>query len=403
MPNIKIVEVYKDTPISLGYLKSGQISVGRDPQSGIPIQSQAVSFHHGVFSNFKHYWFFQDLGSTNGSILNGKKIEPGFWKLIKPGDFLQLADRFLFLDFPESTFNADQFGLPHGGATSIIVFKKNGEFYEEIALTETGNVMTIGGQNSDLLLPVAHSYNFSLVFHKQVLAEKNEECCFIQVSPNDFYSVYLNNNQLGNGRFQLYDGDEVFLLESGRGIEQYLFEFMYCDFTDFFSTASEKLEKIRSSLISGEYTLPHQSDSQLGARSSKSNLQEIVNLEDNYEVSRKYGSLSSEEIQSLEDVYAKIKSSNTPLFGSEPRYSSTGIDQTIVFDTNQVREDFSSTESRPSHRGFPQTNQATSFFKRSSRDVSRYSLKTLEGKLIVFTGICLFLSVLCLIIWLFSI
>jgi hypothetical protein len=73
-------------------LESGSVTIGRDTENSIVIDSVAVSRRHAAVTNAGSQWVFRDLGSTNGSWMNGVQANPGQIRLIRDGDTLQLSD-----------------------------------------------------------------------------------------------------------------------------------------------------------------------------------------------------------------------------------------------------------------------------------------------------------------------
>lgn len=57
-------------------LKEGQpATVGRHPESLIYIEDPSVSVHHAILNQDTKDWYVQDLGSSNGTSINGAPIE----------------------------------------------------------------------------------------------------------------------------------------------------------------------------------------------------------------------------------------------------------------------------------------------------------------------------------------
>lgn len=103
--------------------RSGECLLGRSPHSGLVLDSPDVSRLHAKFSVEDGQYYFYDLGSSNGSLVNGKIIQPNQGHLLKPGDIIRLGEFVLILqdvsDQPEDLAatvvgdpNATVVGLP---------------------------------------------------------------------------------------------------------------------------------------------------------------------------------------------------------------------------------------------------------------------------------------------------
>src|SRR5579884_1162552 len=56
-------------------LKADLIRVGSNSDCSIVLDDPTVSQSHAVFRNIEGRWLLQDLGSTNGTWVNGKQID----------------------------------------------------------------------------------------------------------------------------------------------------------------------------------------------------------------------------------------------------------------------------------------------------------------------------------------
>jgi len=77
--------------IDLGQAQLGSLprfSIGRDPQSNLPIDSPVVSWHHAEVIRSGNGYVLNDLGSTNGTFVNGKTIRNA---ALNPGDEVQIG------------------------------------------------------------------------------------------------------------------------------------------------------------------------------------------------------------------------------------------------------------------------------------------------------------------------
>ncbi len=69
-------------------LNQERLSIGRKPDNDIPIDNLAVSGKHAVVITILDDSFLEDLGSTNGSYLNGKLVKK---HVLKDGDIISIG------------------------------------------------------------------------------------------------------------------------------------------------------------------------------------------------------------------------------------------------------------------------------------------------------------------------
>jgi diguanylate cyclase (GGDEF)-like protein len=111
MPAIKIVngpERGKVLP-----LQAGAVSIGRDPDSEIVIADSSVSGRHAEIIAENGEYVLRDLGSTNGTTLNGVDIQE---KTLRIGDEIRIGTTILLFDQEddeemEEVFGKDDFPL----------------------------------------------------------------------------------------------------------------------------------------------------------------------------------------------------------------------------------------------------------------------------------------------------
>jgi pSer/pThr/pTyr-binding forkhead associated (FHA) protein len=68
---------------------AGPTVVGRQPDCDLMIDEPYVSGEHAELSNSGGRWFVRDLASTNGTFLNGHRVEG--YADIHPGDVVQFG------------------------------------------------------------------------------------------------------------------------------------------------------------------------------------------------------------------------------------------------------------------------------------------------------------------------
>jgi hypothetical protein len=64
---------------------AGEMSVGRDPGNSIVISDPSVSARHARLARARGGWEVVDLGSTNGTAVNGRPVD-GRGRVLAPGD-----------------------------------------------------------------------------------------------------------------------------------------------------------------------------------------------------------------------------------------------------------------------------------------------------------------------------
>ena len=74
-----------------------EISIGRDPSCDCTLSSDRVSARHAFLHYHHNQWWIEDLGSTNGTYLNGDAVSSPV--VVAPGDSLRCGDVELIVNF----------------------------------------------------------------------------------------------------------------------------------------------------------------------------------------------------------------------------------------------------------------------------------------------------------------
>lgn len=147
---LALEQIVENSTIDLGPVSGSELLLGREPDAGgLVIESSVVSRNHGSLSRVRSHWFYRDLGSTNGSWVNGTPISPGQWILLRTGDVIQLADVALRV---KQTRSDDRPAVPAGTSSlerSLLVFD-GVNFLDEYPIPEYGKALVIGGAQGDL-------------------------------------------------------------------------------------------------------------------------------------------------------------------------------------------------------------------------------------------------------------
>lgn len=81
-------------------LGDARLKIGRLAENDVQLPSDRVSRRHAEVWRDGEKWFVQDLGSSNGTVLNNRSLDPERRELLQNQDVLQISDfRFLFIDW----------------------------------------------------------------------------------------------------------------------------------------------------------------------------------------------------------------------------------------------------------------------------------------------------------------
>ncbi|GAB7183533.1 DUF1707 and FHA domain-containing protein [Kitasatospora sp. Ki12] len=76
--------------LSLPQAGAGTLTIGRIPGSGLRLHNASVSRSHAELRQENGDWVLYDLGSTNGTHVNGRRIAGGV--RVRPGDQVRFGD-----------------------------------------------------------------------------------------------------------------------------------------------------------------------------------------------------------------------------------------------------------------------------------------------------------------------
>ena len=196
---LRFEEVTQKGSVEIGRSAGDVIFVGREPgEFGITLDRSSVSRRHGVFQRCGTVWLYKDLGSTNGSWINGRRLEADRFCIARSGDMVQLAD--VALCVRESGDGKGQGGAANIGGRSLLAFYK-GDFSQEFPIPEYVRALVVGGSTPDLELEGDLFEMPSLVVER-----RGDAICAFSVARE--LPVYLNGVDFSE-TITLTDGDEL--------------------------------------------------------------------------------------------------------------------------------------------------------------------------------------------------
>jgi len=95
MAHFQLVMRSGPTPGATFALEGDQLTVGRDSSNGVAINDGEVSRHHARLSFQGGKYVVEDLGSTNGTFVNGQRVTGPV--VLKPGDVLSFGEQIVLM------------------------------------------------------------------------------------------------------------------------------------------------------------------------------------------------------------------------------------------------------------------------------------------------------------------
>jgi len=69
-----------------------KISIGRSAENDVVIDNKLASRHHALIQRIKDAFYLKDVGSTNGTLLNGKKVPVDKYVKLGKGDKITIGN-----------------------------------------------------------------------------------------------------------------------------------------------------------------------------------------------------------------------------------------------------------------------------------------------------------------------
>ncbi|MCB0353131.1 MAG: FHA domain-containing protein [Bdellovibrionales bacterium] len=187
----EMVENRQPTPLCR--LSASQTVIGREPDNGIAISHGAISREHGEFLKIRNHWFYRDLGSTNGSWINGAPVPADQWRLVRPNDYLQFADLAVRVREEDPVGSPPTLAPLSGNSGRSLIIFSEGNFIDEFPIPEFGRALVVGGSQADLDIKGDIYENPSLVVER-----RGDRVCAFSVQKE--YPLFLNDEEIFDTR-----------------------------------------------------------------------------------------------------------------------------------------------------------------------------------------------------------
>jgi ABC-type multidrug transport system ATPase subunit len=142
------------------HFSGSAILLGRDPQCQMPLNHPLVSWHHARITRTPAGFIVEDLGSTNGTFVNGQRITGQM--AVRPGDMIALGSFSFVLTAEGKLQQRDDRGNVTLEARGITVDVKDRRLIEGISLTiypsEIVGLMGPSGAGKTTLMNALNGY-----------------------------------------------------------------------------------------------------------------------------------------------------------------------------------------------------------------------------------------------------
>ena len=81
---------------------TSEVFIGRDSDADFHVPLSTISRRHARISETDRVYLIEDLGSTHGTILNGRRLEAGEKKVLRNGDLIELTKARVTCDIEQS-------------------------------------------------------------------------------------------------------------------------------------------------------------------------------------------------------------------------------------------------------------------------------------------------------------
>jgi pSer/pThr/pTyr-binding forkhead associated (FHA) protein len=148
MPKLQIVR--PDGSQTDHELTEEVLTIGRAPDNVFPIDDVSVSSHHAQISPTAGIFLLKDLGSTNGTKVNGTELQPDTDYTLKPGDKVRFGKVDSIFDpehadagAQELPSNADRAVSPAAKSIKPSNFMNASPFQKSVAKKDTAGIAVL--------------------------------------------------------------------------------------------------------------------------------------------------------------------------------------------------------------------------------------------------------------------
>lgn len=95
---MELIEVGRGAGVRVNAVDSRRVTIGRNPDNDVVVSDPSVSRHHAMLELVDSAWRLRDLGSRNGTYLNGSRVDRVV--RVQSGDRIEVGDSTFRLGEP---------------------------------------------------------------------------------------------------------------------------------------------------------------------------------------------------------------------------------------------------------------------------------------------------------------
>lgn len=193
----KVILMYNKKVLDQVELQQGDTKIGRRPGSDIVVDNMAVSGEHANIFTIGDDSFIQDLGSTNGTFVNNKRVTKHH---LKHGDVITIGKHTL------SYVNEGQTKPVEDFAKTVIISPPSGG--ESAGAGRKAALYVLSGPNSGRRIEVSKRItNLGSAGKRSGIITRNDEGFVLDAGADE--SPKLNGRPIPKGGAKLKNGDVV--------------------------------------------------------------------------------------------------------------------------------------------------------------------------------------------------
>ena len=223
----KLVLSFNGASVSEYTLDKETITIGRKPDNDIHIDNLAVSSHHAKILTILNDSFIEDLGSTNGTFINGNKITK---HALQPGEVIAIGKHELKYineaaeaggDFEKTMIiRPDAAGMPEQAESDSKLEKSIGKIAADLASAGASGSAGPGAARLQLLSGANSGKELQLTKILTTLGKPGVQVAAITRRPTGYFLIVVdagssgqmplvNNTPVGKQAHPLSDADEI--------------------------------------------------------------------------------------------------------------------------------------------------------------------------------------------------